>query len=490
MNSASLRRLPLRPAALVAVLLLGLSTPAFAGSPAALVAASRHPTLFSDVAERAVRSVVNVAVRSHVHPAARRGPSSPFERGQRFRPGPSPRGPSERGSLGSGVIVDAKGIVLTNNHVVRNAKTIEVTLHDGRKLAATLIGADPQSDVAVLQLEGDLRGLVPMAFADSDKARLGQVVLAIGSPFGLTQTVTAGIVSAKGRTNVGIVDYEDFIQTDAAINPGNSGGALVDLQGHLLGINTAIASRTGGSNGIGFAIPSAMAQRVMGGLMRDGKVDRGWLGIAIQEVDRRLAQAFGLGDRRGVLIADVRPGSPAERSGLKRGDVIMAVDDLSVQQPSRLRNAIAAKGSQHQVNLHIWREAKAVVVSVKLGRAPSQAVAIARAPKAQPHGRWGLAVAALDSVTRQRFHLPPGFDSRRANTPTGHRAGVVVVDVQPGSPAAKAGLQPGAVIVAVGQQGVSSPANFMSRVRSLGAAKRLLLRVVTPAGVRFVVLER
>lgn len=464
----------------IAGLLLALASPAMAGSPAAMIAAQGNPGLFSEVAERAVKSVVNIAVRNR--PVAMRRGFSPFgERSPRVRPR---RG---GGGLGSGVIVDAKGIVLTNNHVVRNAKSIEVTLHDGRKVGAKVLGADPQSDVAVLQLKGDLRGLVPMAFAPSEKARLGQVVLAIGSPFGLSQTVTAGIISAKGRSNVGIADYENFIQTDAAINPGNSGGALVDLKGRLLGINTAIASRTGGSNGIGFAIPSAMAKRVMAGLIRDGRVDRGWLGVAIQRVDARLATAFRMGSRRGVLVADVRPGSPAAKAKLQRGDVIMTVDGVPVHAPSHLRNVIASKGSKRKVHLKLWRDGKAKQMSVRLGRAPTRQIATRSEQRRAPAGKWGLAVAALDAVTQQRFRIPQGMIPRR---PDGARQGVVVVRIQPGSAAERAGLRPGAVIVAVGRQTVTSPANFVSRVRAMGATKQLLLRIVSRRGVRFVALTR
>ncbi|MCO4763941.1 MAG: trypsin-like peptidase domain-containing protein [Myxococcales bacterium] len=348
-------------ALIVAATVLLLAGPAFAGSPAALAATSGNPTLFSEVAETAVKSVVNIRVKSRAV-AGRRSRTSRF--GRRQRPG--------RQGLGSGVIVSTSGMIVTNNHVVRSAQAIEVTLHDGRKFAAKLVGADPQTDVAVLQLNGRVSGLRAMKFANSGAARLGQVVLAIGSPFGLSQTVTAGIVSAKGRTNVGIADYENFIQTDAAINPGNSGGALVDLRGRLLGINTAIASRTGGSNGIGFAIPSKMVKRIMTSLVTKGQVDRGWLGVAIRSPSPQMARALGLGAQRGVLIADVQRGSPAQKAGLRQRDVVLKVDSVDIAGPSRLRNEIAAKGSGREVTLTLWRGGKIQRLKVRLGRIPGR----------------------------------------------------------------------------------------------------------------------
>ncbi len=464
--------------ALVAAVGLGLSLSpqlAHAGSSAAISAVVGGPQVISDVAERAVKSVVNIAVRTSATPAHHLG--LPFGFGER---GPRPHSGK---SLGSGVIVSTSGVVLTNNHVVRRATAIEVTLHDGRKVAARLVGADPQSDVAVLQLEGSVSGLVAMPFGDSRQARLGQVVLAIGSPFGLSQTVTAGIVSAKGRADVGIVDYEDFIQTDAAINPGNSGGALVDLQGRLLGINTAIASRSGGSQGIGFAIPAHMAKRVMGSLIATGKVDRGWLGVAIQPVTRPLARAFGLRVASGVLVADVKPGAPAERAGVKRGDIILAVDGTAVQRTSQLRNLIADKGSRSKAVLTVWRDKRRRTVRVRLGAAPSRAVQGPAAPSQATQGRWGIGVANDDGRRRAPRSLAPsaGVDTQR---------GVRIARVQPGSPAARAGLRVGEHIVAVASQPVADVDTFVAAVRQQGDAKRLLLRVVARGGARFVVLER
>src|SRR2546428_9898453 len=238
-------------------------------------------------------------------------------------PLPGPAGRPDQ-SAGSGVILDSNGFIVTNNHVVENATQITVTLSDKREFPAKVVGTDPKSDLAVVKIEAE--NLPSLKWADYDKLQVGDVVLAVGSPFGLSSTVTLGIISALGRGNVGIADYEDFIQTDAAINPGNSGGALVNLNGELIGINTAIFSRTGGSEGIGFAIPSTIAMDVTDALMKTGKVVRGWLGVAIQEITPELAKAFKVREQKGALVSDVNEQGPALKAGIQRGDVIVEVD--------------------------------------------------------------------------------------------------------------------------------------------------------------------
>ena len=350
--------------ALALVAGLSLSTvvaaPALARSGPAL-----DSTAFSDVAERAVRSVVNVATTRRAPAQANPAMLPPW-----FRD----RGVERPASLGSGVIVSRDGLVLTNNHVVEHASGIEITLHDGRKLLARLVGRDPQSDVAVLRIEAPPADLEPMPVADSGQVRLGEMVLAIGRPFGLAQTVTLGIISAKGRANVGIVDYEDFIQTDAAINPGNSGGALVNAAGQLVGINTAIASRSGGSQGIGFAIPSAMAMSILRSLVDKGTVERGWLGVRIQDLDAQGALQAGLRDRPGVRIVDVEPRSPAALAGLRPGDIVTAVEGAAVHDTARLRIRVASLSPGTNARFEIWRDQRAMTAQVKLGRALSLAV--------------------------------------------------------------------------------------------------------------------
>ena len=280
-----------------------------------------------------------------------------------FGPGPEQQERREQG-MGSGVIISSDGYVLTNNHVVSDAQEIKVTLYDRREFDAEVVGTDPKSDVAVIRIKAPPKDLRAISIGDSSRIRLGDVVLAIGNPFGVGQTVTMGIVSAKGRADVGIVDYEDFIQTDAAINPGNSGGALVNMEGQLIGINTAILSRSGGYQGIGFAIPTNMASPIMESLKKYGKVTRGWLGVSIQDVDQELSTAMKLPTSRGVLISDVQPGSPAQKAGLKRGDVVVKIEGRAVETTGNFRNAIALGGSGKKVKLELYRDGKLQTLDV------------------------------------------------------------------------------------------------------------------------------
>src|SRR3954463_742250 len=312
------------------------ATPAHAApvaAPAALIDSS-----IPDVAERVFDSVVNIST-SHVVDA---GPASfdPFF-SDPFSPGYGDPGDRRAMSKGSGVIVTASGRILTNSHVVKDADDIKVTLHDGNDYDAKVIGVDPKADLAVLQLKGTPPALKPLTFGDSNTLRLGEVVLAVGDPFGVGKSVTMGIVSAKGRGNMGIEEYEDFIQTDAAINPGNSGGALVNLKGELVGINTAIASKSGGYAGIGFAIPTNMVRPIMDQLVKDGKVSRGYLGIVIGTVTPQIAKEQSLAAQRGALVVDVDPQGPAAKSGLASGDVVVALDGGEVKTGDVLRNTIA-----------------------------------------------------------------------------------------------------------------------------------------------------
>jgi Do/DeqQ family serine protease len=355
----------LRTGVVLAALGLGLGLSPAAPPVAHAQSLRTGDTTIADVTERVLPSVVNISTTTT---RRSRGPaqSDPF-----FNDPSSPfRGrPDERfgQSLGSGVIVASTGLVLTNSHVVADAEDIRVSLSDGRELAAELVGADPKSDLAVLKLKGKLGKLTPIRFGRSGAIRLGEIVLAIGNPFGVGQTVTMGIVSAKGRSGMGIVDYEDFIQTDAAINPGNSGGALINLDGELIGINTAILSRTGGYQGIGFAIPTDMAQPIMDSLIRDGHVDRGFLGVNIQTLTRELAESEGLGEARGVLVTRVMQSSPAARAGLRRGDIITRIDDKQTLTAAHVVNAVGMAGSGKRVRLEVVRSGKPRVMRIELG---------------------------------------------------------------------------------------------------------------------------
>ncbi len=355
-----------------------------------------------------------------------------------------PRERKERG-LGSGVIVESSGLIITNNHVVGKADEIRVTLSDKREFKAKLIGTDPKTDIAVVRIEAT--GLPTMSWADSDKLEVGEFVLAVGNPFGLTQTVTLGIVSALGRA-AGIAEYEDFIQTDAAINPGNSGGALVNVQGELVGINTAIFSQSGGNMGIGFAVPSNMAQSIMAQLVQTGKVVRGWLGVSIQELTPELASQFGIGDTKGVLVSDVMDDSPAKKAGFERADVIVQYDGKSMDSPTHLRNAVAQTPVGKKVTVKIIRDKKPKTIELAIAEQPksmTQSGEEDSGDSATPTGVLSdLEVRELNEELASRYGLK---SSER---------GVVVVRVKPGSTAEELGVREGDIVVEVNRQAVTS----------------------------------
>jgi Do/DeqQ family serine protease len=341
-----------------------------------------------DVAERVVDSVVNIAT-SHM---LETGPAAfdPFF-SDPFSPGWGQPGDRKAMSKGSGVIVTASGRILTNAHVVKDAEDIKVTLHDGNDYDAKVLGVDPKADLAVLQLKGNLPALRPLVFGDSTALRLGEVVLAIGDPFGVGKSVTMGIVSAKGRGGMGIEEYEDFIQTDAAINPGNSGGALVNLKGELIGINTAIASKSGGYAGIGFAIPTNMARPIMEQLIKDGKVSRGYLGVTIATVTPAVAKENKLRIEHGAYIGNIDPDGPAARSGLGEGDVIVGLNGTEIRTGDVFRNTIAMIKPGTTVDLAVVRSnGDKATLKAKLGELPADNVARGRQlrlKKSQPQPR-------------------------------------------------------------------------------------------------------
>jgi serine protease Do len=349
-------------------LAMAISVTTAAASPTAALSSDA----IADAAEAVVDSVVNVSSTADVS-------LGPAELDPMFS---DPRSPfylspdqRKRRSAGSGVIVSAKGRILTNAHVVHGADEILVTLGDGTELDAKVIGVDRASDLAVLELQGQVPALRPLPFGDSSKLRLGEIVLAVGNPFGVGQAVTMGIVSAQGRASLGIVDYEDFIQTDAAINPGNSGGALVNLRGELVGINTAILSRTGGYDGIGFAIPSNMAEPIMNMLIKDGKVSRGYIGVMLSPLTRDWIKEHKPSVKRGVVVTKVVDDGPAARAGIKAHDIIVAVDGKSIDDVGRLRNAIAMKGAGANVDVTIVRGDGRETVSMKTRELPTDGAA-------------------------------------------------------------------------------------------------------------------
>ncbi|MFZ2052727.1 MAG: DegQ family serine endoprotease [Candidatus Aminicenantales bacterium] len=368
-------------------------------------------------------------------------------------------------SLGSGVIVSADGYILTNNHVVANADKLFVVIGDKQNYPAKVVGTDPQTDVAVVRI--DAKDLPAATLGNSDAVSVGQWVIAIGNPFQLMHTVTAGIISAKGRSSVGLADYEDFFQTDASINPGNSGGALADLNGNVIGINTAIASPSGGNIGIGFAIPINMAKQVMESLISKGKVVRGFIGITPQDINENLARAFDLKSTEGVLVGDVTPKGPADQAGIKRGDVILSINGKKVANATQLRLLIADTAPKTEVKMTLLRQGKTMDVTVTLAERPGTPQE--QAPKQEPmegqqSEKLGLALQDLTPDIAGQL----GYDKDK---------GVLVADVAPGSPAEDAGLQRGDLIKEVNRAPVKSVKDFEKAIRSYKAGDVVALLV-------------
>jgi serine protease Do len=410
---------------------------------------------FSQVAETVAPAVVNI---NTVMRWTGRTPIEEFFGEEFFRRffGEIPEHEQTQRSLGSGVIVDPSGIVLTNAHVVDRATEIEAVTADGKKHKAKLVGVDRRTDLAVLTLQGG--GPYPAAtLGDSDRLKVGDWVLAIGSPFGLQQTVTAGIISAKGRS-IGQGPFDDFLQTDAAINPGNSGGPLVNMSGEVIGINSAIASRTGQYAGVGFSIPSNMAKRIYTELAAKGKVTRGWLGVSIQPLTPELAKSFGLKDEKGVLISDVVQDSPAERAGIAAGDIVIEFDNKKVQAPQDLQKAVAATVPGKDVPLKVWRDKTEKTLAIKIGETPDDTVALKSANKGG--ALLGLEVRPITPDIARQLNLRGG-------------EGVVVFSVDDDSGAAEAGLQRGDVIREVNRQRVRNMQDFERATKDVKEGDRV-----------------
>ncbi|MGO8817931.1 MAG: DegQ family serine endoprotease [Terriglobia bacterium] len=373
----------------------------------------------------------------------------------------APREDRER-SLGSGVIVSPDGYILTNNHVVADATDIQVTTSDKHEYQARVVGTDPKTDIAVLKINAT--NLPAITVGDSSKMQVGDTVLAIGDPFGVGETVTSGIVSAMGRTNLGIEDYEDFIQTDAPINPGNSGGALVNDRGELIGINTAILSHgSGGSQGVGFAVPVNLARNVMDQIIKDGKVTRAYLGVSIQEVSPQLAKAFGEAEPRGALVGDVSSGSPAEKSGLQKGDIIVELNGKPIADSNELRMSISMMAPDSTVSLKVLRNGSERDMSVKLGVLPTDQQQASLAPQNPQGALEGVTVGNVTDAAVQQLGLP-------TNT-----KGVVVTGIDPASPVADSGLRQGDVIQEVNHQPVTNVSDFDRAVHKAGKDPLLLV---------------
>jgi serine protease Do len=397
-------------------------------------------------------------------------------------PKAQPQTPGDEGRTigqGSGFVFAAKNgllsdktYILTNNHVVKDADKIRVKLQDGREFDAKVTGRDPQSDVAVVEIKTS--GLPALAWGDSSKLEVGEWVVAIGNPFGLSHTLTVGVVSAKGRTSVGISDYEDFIQTDAAINPGNSGGPLVNLDGEVVGINTAIFSRSGGYMGVGFAIPSNLAKVIANQLIERGEVIRGYLGIVIQQLTPDLAESFDIEPGQGILIAQVSEDSPAEKAGLRQGDVIVAYRGQPVKDIGNFRNQVSLTSPGSTEELTILRDHKRKTVSVTIGKLTKDKL-LAQGP-AQSTEEIGLTVQTLTPQLAKQFDAKPG-------------EGVVVTEVRRGSVAAMAGIEPGSIVLQVNREPVTSAAEFARALKKSAKEKRVLLLVRKDDMQRYVALS-
>ena len=452
------------------------------------------PDSFADLAERLLPSVVNIATSQMV--ADRQGPDfqfppgSPFEdlfrdfmdrNGQGGEQGPSPQ-KRRATALGSGFIISADGYIVTNNHVIDGADEISVRLHDGDTLDAKLIGRDPKTDVALLKVEPK-EDLPFVKWGSSDDARIGDWAMAIGNPFGLGGTVTAGIVSARNR-NINQGPYDDFIQTDASINRGNSGGPLFNLEGDVIGINSAIYSPSGGSVGIGFAIPSAIAQSVVDQLKEYGRTRRGWLGVHIQTVTDDIADSVGLDESTGAMDAGVSDEGPAKEAGIKQGDVILTFDGKEVESMRRLPRIVADTKIGKDVDVVIWRDGKKQTVQVELGELEEDVVA-ANAPASDDTESPAIAEASVDALgikianvndeLRTRYNLAEGTE------------GVIVTDVSSDSFAAEKGVRPGDIIIEASHSSVSNVEDVMDAVKSaVDDEKRTILMLIeTSAGARY-----
>ena len=466
------------------LLVLALATVATA------VEAKLAPDGFAELAEKLLPSVVNISTTQVVE--GRGGverpklpPGSPFEDffNEFFDHNRPEKRRRKATSLGSGFILDNAGHVLTNNHVIEGADEITVILQDDTRLEAKVVGRDPKTDIAILKVKPS-NGMKPVEFGDSDVVRVGDWVVAIGNPFGLGGTVTAGIISARGR-DINAGPYDDFLQTDASINSGNSGGPMFNLKGEVIGINTAIFSLTGGSVGIGFAIPAAVAKPVVNQLIKHGHVRRGWLGVHIQTVSEEIAESLGLEKAEGALVANVIKDGPAEKAGIQAGDVIIEFDNKKVAHMRRLPRIVAETNIEKPVSVLLWRDSRKVTVKVTVGELEEDQPKVAsRGGSGKDQGEHkveslGLTLSTATKRLRERFNLKEDI------------RGVVVVSVDEDGPAAKKGIRPGDVVVELGQQEVTTPGEVLEMVKKTkeSGRKSVLMLLKGRGGLRFVALR-
>jgi len=491
--------------ALIMALAMGVATPSVAQTSgtaiepqtAQVITPVPHrgaPESFADLVERVMPAVVNIAAATTTETRGRTlpqlPPGTPFEDlfeeffNRRGQGGEAPRQPRRSNSLGSGFVIDPSGIVITNNHVIGEADDIDVIWADGRTLKARVLGKDPKIDIAVLKVESD-EPLTAVAFGSSEELRIGDWVVAIGNPFGLGGSVTAGIVSARAR-NIDSGPYDNYIQTDAAINKGNSGGPLFNMKGEVVGINTAILSPTGGSVGIGFAVPTATAMPIIEQLQEHGETRRGWLGVRIQNVDQTTAEALGLDRARGALVAGVEPTGPASAAGIESGDVIVRFDGQNVPNSRELPRIVAGTPIGKTVKVDVIRrgEEKTLdVVIARLAEGGAQQAALVQPPADIPNATrqaLGMQLSAITPELRERFNIGENVE------------GVVVLEIDPNSAAADRRIQLGDVIVEVGQEPVKNPGDISSRIdaiRAEGRRSALFLISNAQGEVRFVALS-
>lgn len=431
---------------------------------------------FSSIARRATPSVVHVRADNRPRPPETPPPEMEQQM-QRFWLHPDFRrfhGPSQfrRRREGTGLIISADGFIVSNHHVVGDADSIKVRLHDGREFDARVVGTDAKSEIAVIKIEAENLPVLPDG--DSTELDVGEWVMAIGNPFGLSETVTIGIVSAKGRSGLAIAEYEDFIQTDAAINPGNSGGPLIDKQGKVVGICTAIVSGTGGYMGVGLAVPMSMARGVIDQLIDHGHVSRGFLGVYIQNVSHEMAAFFGLKQKGGIIIADVLKGSAAERAGLKVEDIILELDGIAVRNVSAFRNGVASRQPGTPINLRVFREGKERKVVVTAGEHPDKAGREAAVPEPDVD-ELGLRVETLPAEVAAEMDID---------------AGVIVTGVAQGSLSSSHGIEIGNVIASVNRKRVKNAEEFARRVEEASSRGKVLLLVKTSNGTRYILITR
>ncbi|MEN2985984.1 MAG: DegQ family serine endoprotease [Thermodesulfovibrionaceae bacterium] len=427
---------------------------------------------FSEIVKAVSPSVVNISTTRMVQ-----SPPSLEDLFEFFPPVDNLRGKKWKElSMGSGVIVSSDGYILTNYHVIEQADEIRVTLYDRRSFKATVVGSDPKTDLAVIKI--DAKNLPVASWGNSDSLQVGDFVLAIGNPYGLTHTVTMGIISAVGRADVGIADYEDFIQTDAAINPGNSGGPLVNIKGEIIGINTAIFSRTGGYQGIGFAVPSNMALSVKESLIKEGKVIRGWIGIMVQDLTAELAERFNFKEASGVIITDVTKNSPAFKAGLKRGDIVVEFNSKKVTESAILRNLVAQSKVGITVNLKIVRDGQSFNIPITIAQLPTDTLQemkfIRNFPKKFENPLKGLHVIDLDPSMAKQLGIDP------------EERGVVVYKIEAGSPAETSGLKKGDVIIEIERQKINNTAEFQRTIQKIN--KSDVLTLISRGGRKFYII--